>query len=373
MFDKILIANRGEIALRVIRAAREMGIKTVAVHSTADSDAMHVRMADESDLHRPAAQPAELPLDPGDHLGLRDHRRAGDPSRLRLPLGERQVRADRRGSRPDLHRPHRRAYPHHGRQDHRQGHDEGARRALRAGLATAACPTWPPRGRSRDEIGYPVIIKATAGGGGRGMKVAQTAADMERAFQTARAEAKATFGNDEVYIEKYLTTPRHIEIQVFGDGKGGAVHLGERDCSLQRRHQKVLRRGPGPRDHRRGARADRQDLRRRGGPDRLCRGRHHRVPLRERRVLLHRDEHPPAGRAPGDRGDLRRRPGARADPRGRRPADVLRRRTSCALNGHAIEVRINAEKLPNFSPCPGRITPVPRPGRAGGADGFGAL
>ena len=96
------------------------------------------------------------------------------------------------------------------------------------------------------DIGYPVIIKATAGGGGRGMKVAKTDADMEQAFMTARAEGKAAFGNDEVYIEKYLTTPRHIEIQVLGDGKGQAVHLGERDCSLQRRHQKVFEEAPGP-------------------------------------------------------------------------------------------------------------------------------
>jgi acetyl-CoA carboxylase biotin carboxylase subunit len=97
-----------------------------------------------------------------------------------------------------------------------------------------------------EDIGYPVIVKATAGGGGRGMKVANSAADIETAFRTARSEAKAAFGNDEVYIEKYLTTPRHIEIQVFGDGKGKAVHLGERDCSLQRRHQKVFEEAPGP-------------------------------------------------------------------------------------------------------------------------------
>ena len=107
-------------------------------------------------------------------------------------------------------------------------------------------PTLDDAKRIGEEIGYPVIIKATAGGGGRGMKVAQTADDMEQAFMSARAEGKAAFGNDEVYIEKYLTTPRHIEIQVFGDGKGNAVHLGERDCSLQRRHQKVFEEAPGP-------------------------------------------------------------------------------------------------------------------------------
>ena len=128
-------------------------------------------------------------------------------------------------------------------------------------------------------IGFPVIIKATAGGGGRGMKVAKNADELEIAFRTARSEAKAAFGNDEVYIEKYLQKPRHIEIQVFGDGKGKAVHLGERDCSLQRRHQKVFEEAPGPAITAGTARQDRQDLRRCRGQDQLHRRRHRRVPL----------------------------------------------------------------------------------------------
>jgi acetyl-CoA carboxylase biotin carboxylase subunit len=245
MFNKILIANRGEIALRVVRAAREMGIQTVAVHSTADADAMHVRMADEAICIGPPPSSDSYLSMAADPVGLPRSPARGDPPRLRLPVGERQFRAGGRGSRHQVHRPLGGAYPHDGRQDHRQGHDAEAGRALRARL----------RGRRRApgngeaiaaDIGYPVIIKATAGGGGRGMKLARSEADLENAFRTARSEAKAAFGNDEVYLEKYLGKPRHIEVQVFGDGKGGAVHLGERDCSLQRRHQKVLEEAPGP-------------------------------------------------------------------------------------------------------------------------------
>ena len=228
-----------------------------------------------------------------------------------------------RGPRPDLHRPDRRAHPADGRQDHRQGDDEGKLGVPCVPGSDGAVPTLEEARKVAKELGYPVIVKATAGGGGRGMKLARTAADMETAFATARSEAKAAFGNDEVYLEKYLGEPRHIEVQVFGDGKGGAVHLGERDCSLQRRHQKVFEEAPSPVIDAAHPAPDRPDLRRGGGEDRLRRRRDHRVPLRERRVLLHRDEHPAAGRAPGDRGDLRRRPGAGADPRRRRPEDVL--------------------------------------------------
>ncbi|MEC7965249.1 MAG: biotin carboxylase N-terminal domain-containing protein, partial [Pseudomonadota bacterium] len=239
MFDKILIANRGEIALRVIRACREMGIKSVAVHSTADADAMHVRMADESVcigppsgtesyLSIPAIIAAcEVTGAQAIHPGygflsenanfvqiVEDHGLTfiGPTAEHIRVMGDKITAKD---TMKDLGVP---CVP---------GSDGGV-------------PDLAAAQRIGEEIGYPVIIKATAGGGGRGMKVAQTAADMEEAFRTARAEGKAAFGNDEVYIEKYLTTPRHIEIQVFGDGKGKAVHLGERDCSLQRRHQKVF-------------------------------------------------------------------------------------------------------------------------------------
>ncbi|NNF91911.1 MAG: ATP-grasp domain-containing protein, partial [Boseongicola sp.] len=245
MFDKILVANRGEIALRVIRACREMGIKSVAVHSTADTDAMHVRMADESVcigpppgsqsyLSVPAIISAcEITGAQAIHPGygflsenasfvqvVEDHEITFiGPSAEHIRIMGDKITAKETAR--DLGIP---VVP---------GSDGGV-------------PTLEDARAIGAQFGYPVIVKATAGGGGRGMKLAKTAADMENAFRTARSESKAAFGNDEVYIEKYLVKPRHIEIQVFGDGKGNAVHLGERDCSLQRRHQKVFEEAPGP-------------------------------------------------------------------------------------------------------------------------------
>ncbi|MEQ9674511.1 MAG: biotin carboxylase N-terminal domain-containing protein, partial [Roseovarius indicus] len=245
MFDKILVANRGEIALRVIRAAREMGIQSVAVHSTADADAMHVRMADESVCIGPPPgsdsylsipsiiAACEVTGAQAIHPGygflsenanfvqiVEDHDLTfiGPTAEHIRIMGDKITAKD---TMKDLGVP---CVP---------GSEGGV-------------PNVDAAKKLCAEIGYPVIVKATAGGGGRGMKVARDAAGLEQAFLTARSEAKAAFGNDEVYIEKYLTTPRHIEIQVFGDGKGKAVHLGERDCSLQRRHQKVFEEAPGP-------------------------------------------------------------------------------------------------------------------------------
>ena len=245
MFDKILIANRGEIALRVLRACKELGIATVAVHSTADADAMHVRLADESVcigpppakdsyLNVPAlltaceitgadavhpgygflsenARFAEILEDHGVHfIGPRaEHiRLMGDKieaKRTAKKLGIPVVPGSEGGVTSDVE-------------------------ALAIGR----------------EIGFPVLVKAAAGGGGRGMKVANSEAELSMALSTARNEAKAAFGDDAVYLEKYLQKPRHIEIQVLGDGKGNAIHLGERDCSLQRRHQKVWEESPSP-------------------------------------------------------------------------------------------------------------------------------
>ena len=245
MFEKILIANRGEIALRVIRACAEMGIKSVAVHSTADADAMHVRLADESVCIGPpsAAQsylsvPAiisacEITGADAIHPGygflsenaafvqiVEDHGLTfiGPTAEHIRIMGDKITAKE---TMKNLGVP---VVP---------GSD-GAVPDYEAAIVVA------------EEMGYPVIVKATAGGGGKGMKLAKRPEDLETAFRTARAEAKAAFGNDEVYIEKYLGRPRHIEVQVFGDGRGNAVHLGERDCSLQRRHQKVLEEAPGP-------------------------------------------------------------------------------------------------------------------------------
>jgi acetyl-CoA carboxylase biotin carboxylase subunit len=363
MFNKILIANRGEIALRVIRACREMGIQSVAVHSTADADAMHVRMADESVCIGPAA---------------------GTDSYLSMPA---IISACEITGAQAIH-------PGYGFlsenarfvqivEDHGltfigptaehiriMGDKITAKDTMKAlGVpcvpgSDGGVPTLEDAKRIGAEIGYPVIIKATAGGGGRGMKVAQTAAQMEQAFMTARAEGKAAFGNDEVYIEKYLTTPRHIEIQVFGDGKGNAVHLGERDCSLQRRHQKVFEEAPGP--------CITPEERARIG--KICsdavakinyigagtieflyeNGEFYFIEMNTRLQV----EHPVTEAIFGV--DL-----VREQIRVAEGLPMSFTQDDLTINGHAIEVRINAERLPNFSPCPGKITAFHAPGGLG--------
>ena len=244
MFDKILIANRGEIALRVLRACKELGIATVAVHSTADADAMHVRLADESVcigppsardsyLNIPALLAAcEITGADAVHPGygfLAENARFAEileehnihfigprPAHIRL-MGD-KIEAKRTAKRLGIP-----VVP-----------------GSEGGVSDQEAPLL-----ARD-IGFPVLIKAAAGGGGRGMKVASSAAELSQALATARAEARAAFGDDTLYLEKYLEQPRHIEIQGLGDGKGRAVHLGERDCSLQRRHQKIWEESPSP-------------------------------------------------------------------------------------------------------------------------------
>ena len=238
MFEKILIANRGEIALRVLRACRELGIHTVAVHSTADADAMHVRLADESVcIGPPAAKDSYLNIPAivsaceitGAEAVHPGYGFLSENARFAEILTEHDIKFI--GPSAENIRT--------------MGDKIEAKRTAKAlgipvvpGSEGGVATVDEARKVARD-IGYPVIIKATAGGGGRGMKVARNESDLEVAVSTAQTEAKAAFGNGEVYIEKYLEKPRHIEIQVLGDGKGSAVHLGERDCSLQRRHQKV--------------------------------------------------------------------------------------------------------------------------------------
>jgi acetyl-CoA carboxylase biotin carboxylase subunit len=237
MFEKVLIANRGEIALRINRACKEMGIATVAVHSTADADAMHVRLADESVCigPPPAAQSyLNIPaiLSACEITGAE----AIHPGYGFLSENARFA---------EIVRDHKLTFigptPEHIRM---MGDKITAIKAVKE----LGIPTVPGSGGAvSDEdaasvaakIGYPVLIKATAGGGGRGMKVALSADDLPLALATARAEAKTAFGNDQVYMEKYLQKPRHIELQVLADSHGHVIHLGERDCSLQRRHQKV--------------------------------------------------------------------------------------------------------------------------------------
>jgi len=245
MFDKILIANRGEIALRVLRACKELGIATVAVHSTADEDAMHVRLADESVcIGPPPARDSYLNVPAlltaceitGANAVHPGYGFLSENARFAEILADHQVEFI--GPRAEHIR--------------LMGDKiEAKRTAKRLGI-----PVVPGSegGVSSDaeavalarDIGFPILVKAAAGGGGRGMKVAHSEADLSTALATARAEAKAAFGDDAVYLEKYLEKPRHIEIQVLGDGRGHVIHLGERDCSLQRRHQKIWEESPSP-------------------------------------------------------------------------------------------------------------------------------
>jgi acetyl-CoA carboxylase biotin carboxylase subunit len=245
MFEKILIANRGEIALRVLRACKELGIPTVAVHSTADEDAMHVRLADESVcIGPPAAKDSYLNIPAllaaceitGADAVHPGYGFLSENARFAEILAEHNVHFI--GPRPEHIR--------------LMGDKIAAKRAAK----DLGIPVVPGSdgdvGSEADAyniargVGYPLILKAAAGGGGRGMRVVREERELILAMLSARAEAKAAFGDDTVYLEKYLERPRHIEIQVLGDGKGRAIHLGERDCSLQRRHQKVWEEGPSP-------------------------------------------------------------------------------------------------------------------------------
>ncbi len=245
MIRKILIANRGEIALRIHRAAHDMGIKTVAVHSTADADAMHVRLADEAICIGPppaadsylnvaniiaAAEIAQADaIHPGYGFLSENARFAGIVEQHNIAwIGPAPEHIRTMGDKV-----------------------EAKRTAAAIGLplvpgSDGAVTSVAEAQKVADAIGYPVLVKAASGGGGRGMKVVPDAGSLGPLMAQAKAEAKAAFGDDTVYLEKYLSEPRHIEFQVFGDGKGNAVHLGERDCSLQRRHQKVLEEAPSP-------------------------------------------------------------------------------------------------------------------------------
>ncbi|SNR27852.1 acetyl-CoA carboxylase biotin carboxylase subunit [Puniceibacterium sediminis] len=363
MFDKILIANRGEIALRVIRACREMGIASVAVHSTADSDAMHVRMADETICIGPPPSADSYLLIPAIISACEiTGAQAIHPGYGFLSENAKFVQ---------IIEDHGLTFIGPTAEHIRVMGDKITAIETMKALGVPCVPgsggAVPDLETARSvgaEIGYPVIIKATAGGGGRGMKVANNDAEMERAFLTARSEAKAAFGNDEIYIEKYLTTPRHIEIQVFGDGKGGAVHLGERDCSLQRRHQKVLEEAPGP--------CISEEERARIG--KVCadavakidyagagtieflyeKGEFFFIEMNTRLQV----EHPVTEAIFGV--DL-----VREQIRVAAGLPMSFEQKDLKINGHSIEVRINAEKLPNFSPSPGRITQYHAPGGLG--------
>ncbi|MBB4016069.1 acetyl-CoA carboxylase biotin carboxylase subunit [Chelatococcus caeni] len=363
MFDKVLIANRGEIALRILRACKELGIATVAVHSTADADAMHVRLADESVcigpptardsyLNMPALISAcEITGADAVHPGygflsenarfaemLNDHNITFiGPKAEHIRLMGDKIEAKRTAKRLGI--------PCVPGSEGGINDDDEARRVAA-------------------EIGFPVLIKAAAGGGGRGMKVARNADELPHALQTARTEAKAAFGDDAVYIEKYLEKPRHIELQVLGDGQGGAIHLGERDCSLQRRHQKVWEEGPSPALNR--AERDRigaivADAMKglgylgAGTVEFLYEnGEFYFIEMNTRIQV----EHPVTEMITGIDLVIEQIRIAAGHPLSIRQEDVQ-------IEGHAIECRINAEHPATFRPSPGTITYYHPPGGLG--------
>jgi acetyl-CoA carboxylase biotin carboxylase subunit len=363
MFEKILIANRGEIALRVLRACKELGIPTVAVHSTADEDAMHVRLADESVcigpppardsyLNVPALLAAcEITGADAVHPGygfLSENARFAEileehnihfigpkPAHIRL-MGD-KIEAKRTARRLGI--------PVVPGSEGSLGSDQEA-----VSLA--------------QDIGFPVLVKASAGGGGRGMKVARAADELAATLATARAEAKAAFGDDALYLEKYLERPRHIEIQVLGDGHGRAIHLGERDCSLQRRYQKVFEESPSPALNANARNAIGETVAK---------------AMRELQYLgvgtvefLHEDgkfyfiemntriqvEHPVTEMITDIDLILEQIRVAAGN-------DLELGQRAVKFNGHAIECRINAENPVSFRPSPGKIVHYHPPGGLG--------
>ena len=363
MFSKILIANRGEIALRIIRACRELEIKSVAVHSSADSDAMHVRMADETVCIGPPASaqsylsvPAivtacELTGAEAVHPGYGFLSENTEFVRI---LEEHEIRFIGPSA------------------EHIQimGDKIAARETMRS-LGVSCIPgsdgavrTLEEAGRIAAEIGFPLIVKASAGGGGRGMKIAHSEDQLEAAVATARSEALAAFGNDEIYLERFLDGPRHIEVQVFGDGKGSAVQIGERDCSLQRRHQKILEEAPAPGID--SAQRERIGLicsnavakmgyAGAGTIEFLYEGGEFFFIEMNTRLQV---EHPVTEAVFGI--DL-----VREQIRVAFGLPMSFQQGDLEIRGHAIEARINAETLPNFVPCPGRITTFHAPGGLG--------
>jgi len=363
MFEKVLIANRGEIALRIHRACRDMGIRTVAVHSTADANAMHVRLADESVcIGPPPARDSYL-----NTAAILSAATITGAEAIHPGLGFLAENADFAAT-----------VEEHGftfigpSAEHIRlmGNKVAAKEtASRLGIATVPGSAGAVHDLAAAEaaaraIGYPVLIKASAGGGGRGMKVARDRDELARMLPNAHNEAAAFFGSGDVYLERHLERPRHIEIQILGDGQGGIVHLGERDCSLQRSHQKVLEESPSPalnaaeRD-RLGALAvaalSELGYKSLGTLEFLYQdGDFFFIEMNTRLQV----EHPITEMVSGldlVREQLRIASGARL---GYRQDDIK-------LRGHAIECRINAENPDTFAPSPGRVTDYHAPGGLG--------
>ena len=363
MFDKILIANRGEIALRILRACRELGIRTVAVHSTADADSMHVRLADESVcIGPPASRDSYLNV-----AAILTAATITGADAIHPGYGFLSENADF----AETVEAHDLTFIGPSAEHIRMMGDKitakSAMRALGVPLVPGSEGALPDLDSAREiaaAIGYPVLIKAAAGGGGRGMKVAASADDIEEAWRVARTEAQAAFGNDEVYLEKYLDRPRHIELQILADSHGEVVHLGERDCSLQRRHQKLLEEAGSPaltaaaRDEI-GAVATAAlktlGYRNAGTLEFLYQdGQFAFIEMNTRLQVEH-----PVTELVCDidlvREQIRIASGA---PLGYGQSDIR-------FNGHAIECRINAEDPDSFMPTPGRVEMYHPPGGLG--------
>jgi acetyl-CoA carboxylase biotin carboxylase subunit len=363
MFDKVLIANRGEIALRIQRACKELGIATVAVHSTADADAMHVRLADESVCIGP-------PTSSDSYLNIPRLLAACEITGAdAVHPGYGFLSENARFA--EILEEHNITFIGPTSEHIRIMGDkiEAKETAKRLGIpvvpgSDGAVKNETDAMKIAKGMGFPVLIKATAGGGGRGMKVAHNPEDLPVAFSTARAEAKAAFGNDSVYIEKYLTRPRHIEIQVFGDGHGNAVHLGERDCSIQRRHQKVFEEAPSPAINAESrarigntvAKAMRDIKYRGAGTVEFLYedGEFYFIEMNTRIQV----EHPVTEAITGI--DL-----VLEQIRVASGAGLSFRQEDIVLSGHAIECRINAENPRTFRPSPGQITYWHPPGGLG--------
>ncbi len=363
MVSKILIANRGEIALRVVRACKELGIPCVAVHSTADEHAMHVRMADEAICIGPppsAQSYLSIPaIVSACNVTKADAIHPGygflseNPDFVQI-LEDHDITFI--GPRSD-----------HIRQ---MGDKIVAKQTMRSlGIecvpgSDGAVPDQQSAAKIAGEIGFPVLVKAAAGGGGRGIKIARSAEELEVAYSTAAAEALAAFGNDELYIEKFLEKPRHIEVQIFGDGKGNAVHVGERDCSLQRRHQKLLEEAPGPcidaetRDAigRKCAKAVAEISYAGAGTVEFLYedGNFYFIEMNTRLQVEH-----PVTESVFDIDLVHEQIRVASG----QPMSLVQ--DDLSIRGHSIEVRINAESFPTFAASPGTVTAFHAPGGPG--------
>jgi acetyl-CoA carboxylase biotin carboxylase subunit len=363
MFDKVLIANRGEIALRIHRACREMGIRTVAVHSTADADAMHVRLADEAVcIGPPPSRDSYLNM-----AAILSAATIAGADAIHPGIGF----LSENPKFAAMVEEHGFVFIGPSPEHLRLMGDKVAAKEAAVSLGLPVVPGSPGAVENdvdamqiADEIGYPVLVKAAAGGGGKGMKVANARGEMAQALSLARAEAKANFGNDAVYIEKYLSHPRHIEMQILADSHGNVIHLGERDCSLQRRHQKLLEEAPSPalNASQRAwigdtalAAMKRFGYRSAGTIEFLFQdGEFYFIEMNTRLQV----EHPVSEMITGI--DL-----VREQIRVATGATLSLTQKDVKFTGHAIECRINAEDPNTFMPSPGRVTDYHAPGGLG--------